>query len=172
MPRDLYVAQTKPREEPRARDELTRQGFEAFYPTELRRRLVRRALAVFAMPIFPSYIFVAFDPLVDRWQAIHGTRGVRRLMCSKERADPIRLPPAVARNLRERSAAPLERPEEVVRLFRRGERVRIVDGPFADHAATVTHYDQSDANVMLLLAFLGRQHEVRVPVDCVEPANL
>jgi transcriptional antiterminator RfaH len=165
----LYVAQTKPRAEPLAREQLGRQGFEAIFPTEVRRRVVRRCLVSLIQPLFPSYIFVAFDRSRDRWQAVNSTRGVRRLMCTPAE-EPIAVPDDVAARIREGCREPLREPEAVVALFARGDRVRVRSGPFAGHVAPVTREDDGLGRVAVLLAFLGRQQEVYVGAAQLELA--
>lgn len=90
-----FVVETKARCEALALENLENQNFTVLYPTQIRRRLVRRQVVELASPYFPGYLFVKFDPVVDRWQSINGTRGVKRLMCfSPER--PAAIPGPIA----------------------------------------------------------------------------
>ena len=54
-------------------------------------------------------------------------------------------------------------------LFERGDRVRIVDGAFADQ---VGQYDRmtADQRIVLLLDILGREIEATVPISAVDAA--
>ena len=55
-----------------------RQGFETYLPRYLKRRRHARRTETVAAPLYPCYLFVTFDPAVQRWRSIHSTIGVTR----------------------------------------------------------------------------------------------
>ena len=59
-------------EEHRAVQHLNRQAFQTYLPLLLERRQI--------IPLFPGYLFVAFDPAADPWGKIRSTRGVGGLI--------------------------------------------------------------------------------------------
>ena len=82
-----FVVYTQPRAESRALQHLENQGFECFLPKfERLRRHARRTEVVLA-PLFPRYLFTAFDRATTRWRSINGSRGVVALLTND--ADPI-----------------------------------------------------------------------------------
>ena len=71
-----YVAYTQPRNEKLALEHLVRQGFEVFCPQYRKRRSHARRIDMVPAPLFPRYLFVAFDASDPQWRAIRSTRGV------------------------------------------------------------------------------------------------
>lgn len=60
-------------EEQRATQHLNRQDFQTYLPLHVERRSV-------IVPLFPGYLFVAFNPAADPWGKIRSTRGVGGLI--------------------------------------------------------------------------------------------
>ena len=155
-----YVVQTQPHAESKAMGHLVRQGFAAYLPRYLKRRRHARKIEAVAAPLFPRYLFVTVDMETQRWRSIHSTFGVSRLVCNGDEPAPV--PPAVVAALQAREDA-----GGLVQLERRprfapGERVRIVDGVFADTLGLFDGMADRD-RVAILLDLLGRK--VRVLLD-------
>jgi transcriptional antiterminator RfaH len=53
--------------------------------------------------------------------------------------------------------------------FVKGEKVRILEGAFADHMATFESMDDK-SRVQLLLTFMGRETNITLPTHAVEAA--
>lgn len=145
-----------------AREHLRRQSFRTLYPTERRKRLVRRALVEFESPLFPGYFFVTFNVECDRWQSINSTRGVKRLMCTGD-ATPLPLSRRAVDTIISQCAEPIAAHSG----YEAGGRVRIVEGPFTDHVGICTRVERD--RVRLLLMLLGRVQEILVPVAAALP---
>ena len=165
--RRWYVAHTHPHKEHRAVSHLQRQQFETFLPCFKKRRSHARRIDQVLSPLFPRYLFVSLDLEADRWRAVHSTVGVRHLVCHGD------LPAAVPTGIIEDLMAQADRRGVVapatLLLFERGDRVRIVDGAFADQ---VGQYDRmtADQRIVLLLDILGREIEATVPISAVDAA--
>ena len=71
-----YVVYTHPREEHVAEENLTRQGFAAYWPRYRKRVSHARRVQDVTTSLFPRYLFVAFDPTTTGWRTIRSTRGV------------------------------------------------------------------------------------------------
>lgn len=160
-----FVAETLPRSESLAREQLARQEFACFLPrfrkTRRHARRVEQALA----PVFPGYIFVRFDPARDRWRAINGTRGVRRLV-GPSSGMPEPMPEPAMQALLARCDGDI-----MVRRFSSlavGQRVRLVAGPLCDQIASIESLDDR-GRIRVLLQILGGAACARVPIDQVEP---
>ena len=155
-----YVVQTHAHAEGKAAAHLARQGFDAYLPRYLKRRRHARRIETVAAPLFPRYLFVTVDMETQRWRSIHSTFGVSRLVCNGDEPAPV--PPAVVAALQAREDA-----GGLVQLERRprfapGERVRIVDGVFADTLGLFEGMADRE-RVAILLDLLGRK--VRVLLD-------
>src|SRR5258707_8208915 len=95
-----YVAQTHPRAEAKAAEQLNRQGFHVYLPRFLKRRRHARRIETVAAPLFPRYLFVTVDMMCQRWRSIHSTIGVSRLVCNGD--DPVPVADDVIETLRAR----------------------------------------------------------------------
>ncbi len=162
-----YVAHTHPHGEGRALVNLVRQGFEAYLPRFRKwRRHARRSERV-AVPLFPRYLFVAFDQATAHWRAIHSTFGVQHLVCNGDLPAPV--PTGIVEDIRAREDdgfVNLGRLSE----FRPGDRVRIAAGTLCDRVGLFERMDDRE-RVVLLLDMLGRNVRVAVPLDTVAAAG-
>ena len=84
-----FAVNTKPRCEAHAARHLARQGFVPWLPEIRAMRRHARKTETIATALFPSYLFVAFDPAVQPWRAINSTVGVRRLVSQGDRPVPV-----------------------------------------------------------------------------------
>ena len=155
-----YVVQTHGHAEPKAFTHLARQGFTAYLPRYLKRRRHARRIETVAAPLFPRYLFVTVDIMCQRWRSIHSTIGVARLVCNGD--DPVPVADEVIETLRAR-----EDEQGFVTLRQRprfavGEKVRVLDGVFADCLGLFDGMKDSD-RVAVLLDLLGRK--VRLVLD-------
>lgn len=162
-----YVVQSQPNAENKAVTHLGRQGFTTYLPRYLKRRRHARRVEIVSAPLFPRYLFVAIDTTVQRWRSIYSTMGVSRLVCSGE------LPAAVADHVvttlkaREDAAGfvRLERRPQ----FRAGDKIRVLDGVFADCLGLYEGMTDRD-RLAILLDLLGRKVRVLVDAEAVAAA--
>ena len=84
-----FAVNTQPFAEARAQRNLENQGFRTFMPR--RRKMLRHARKLTAVeaPLFPRYLFIAFDPRRDQWRKINSTFGVSRLVMRGEAPHPV-----------------------------------------------------------------------------------
>jgi transcriptional antiterminator RfaH len=139
-------------------------GFDVYAP-RLRTYRLSQGRKIEGRPLlFPSYVFVA---IVAQWHSCRWCPGVLRLVMAGD-ATPARVPDAAiaAIHARERNGA-VELPRAP--RFRRGDKVRITDGPFREHLAL---YDGQAPHerVAVLLLLLGGQTRAELPADAIEPA--
>ncbi len=160
-----FVVQTQPNSERRATEHLVRQGFDVYLPRYLKRRSHARKVEMVAAALFPRYLFVAFDPGVQRWRSIHSTLGVAQLICHGDR--PVAIDSKIIADLRgredERGLVRLER------IFRAGEKIRVVGGAFSDRLGVFEGMSDSE-RVAVLLDLLGRKVRVVMNIDVIEAA--
>lgn len=152
---------TQPHKEALALAHLNRQGFAAYCPMVNKRvRHARKSMAV-QRPLFPSYIFVANNPL-RRWQAIRSTIGVRSLISRGD--EPSLLDGRFVQELRARELDGLvARPASP---FEVGQAVRISQGAFADIIGEIIEL-RDDQRVMMLLDLLGGKVKTMVRNDWI-----
>ena len=140
------VAQTESQRERVALHHLKRQEFTTYLP------LIKTMRRIHGEPLFPGYIFIR---IVDRWYSIMGTIGITRLIRDGER--PSCCPDAVIDDIRKREVMGyVELPKAPKKGFTRGQRVRIVRGPFEGHFGL---YDGQAPRerCFVLLSLLGSQ---------------
>jgi len=162
-----YVVQSQPNAERKAVMHLERQGFTTYLPRYLKRRRHARRVEIVGAPLFPRYLFVGIDLTMQRWRSIFSTIGVSRLVCNGEL--PTAIPDQVIESLRAREDA-----GGFVRLaqrlsFRAGDKIRILDGVFADCLGLYASMKDSD-RVAVLLDLLGRKVRVEVDAESVAAA--
>lgn len=162
-----YVVQTRHLSEARAAQELANQGFEVFLPRYLKKRRHARKSTMVAVPLFPSYLFVAFDKERQRWRAVNGTYGVCRIIGGED--GPLPISGGVIAALRARLNAKgfidlSARPDFVA-----GEVIRINSGSFADTLGLFEGFRDQD-RVAVLLDLLGSKVRVVLGEELVEKA--
>jgi transcriptional antiterminator RfaH len=162
-----YVVQTQPHAESKAIGHLVRQGFAAYLPRYLKRRRHARKIETVAAPLFPRYLFVTVDMETQRWRSIHSTFGVSRLVCNGDEPAPV--PAAVVAALQGREDAGGFVQLEQRPRFAPGERVRIVDGVFADSLGLFEGMADRE-RVAILLDLLGRKVRILLDEGAITPA--
>ncbi len=112
------------------------------------------------LPLFPGYLFTRFDPTQCRWQSIHSTVGVRRILgYGADTSVPAPCRDNVIPGLRElcdeqgivdmSKAYPSEN-----QAYVQGEAVKILTGMFKDQMAT--YWNHSTSGTMVILSLLNR----------------
>ena len=148
-----HVAQLKPQGLARAQAHLDRQGFVHLAPRARDGR-----------PLFPGYLFVAFDADQPGWQAVRSTRGIARLLGhSPTRPAPVHPVAMAALFDRLDAEARLLPPQDL----QPGERVRVGSGPFVDWLAQVEDVPAAD-RIVLLARVMGREVRLTLAPDLLE----
>lgn len=162
-----YVVYTHPNAEARALGHLLRQGYTAYLPRYGKQRRHARKLEQVRRPLFPRYLFVAFDAVRERWRPILSTVGVAGLVRHGEA--PASVPPGVVEAIRAgESGGAFDEPAGVRHLCE-GDRVRVLEGPFADLVGRFCGLADAD-RVVVLLDMLGRPVRARMTADAIAPA--
>jgi transcriptional antiterminator RfaH len=159
-----YCFKALPKKEHIAAGLLRREaGLEALCPRIAYMKKTRRGKVRFVEPLFPGYVFINAD-LQEAYRRIRATSGIRDVVAFGSRLP--RIPEAFIEELRARLDAENLRaiPEPVVKP---GQEVVILEGPFKQWNAIVSGELDARQRVALLLDFLGRQLEIRVPVSDV-----
>lgn len=155
-----HVVQVHSHAEAKAQSHLARQGFDTYLPRYLKRRRHARRTDTVPAPLYPSYLFVTFNPLIHRWRSIRSTIGVARLVCNGEVPAPIS--DAIIEGLKSRENAQGFIQFERRPQFAAGDKVRVREGVFCDCLGLFEGMGDHE-RVAILLELLGRK--VRVVLD-------
>ena len=158
------VARTHPHKEGVALQALKAQEFGVVCP--LTWKTVRRSRRLFnrKTPLFPGYIFIAFDDDARHWRPVSSTRGVQYLLTQKD-GRPSRAPAGFVEELMAHTG------EEGIFTYgprlSPGQQVRVKTGAFADLVGRVEALDDN-GRVRLMLELMAREVRVSLPGDCVQ----
>ena len=157
-----YVVQSLSRREATAEHHLRRQGFRAFLPRFQKKVRHARQIKTILAPVFPGYLFVALDIEKDRWRSINGTFGVARIITAYEQ------PAVVPKGVVERLVASVD--DKGLVIFddglRLGNRVRILEGPFADTFGVLERLDDR-GRIKILLEIMGGKVPILIDRNAV-----
>jgi transcriptional antiterminator RfaH len=164
MPAQWFAFRSKPRKEDFLFDQLASHKVEAFAPFIRVKTVNPRARKI--KPYFPGYLFVRVDLDEIGFSVLNWLPGGAGLV----RFDgiPAPVPDALINAIRERVDAINHAGGEIFDDLHRGDRVRIVDGPFRDYAAIFdTRLSGSDRVRVLLQAMKSRLVEVDLPAGSI-----
>jgi len=162
-----YLVHTKPRQERTALQNLEQQGYECYLPTMLAEKLRQGAVTLNDEPLFPRYLFIRLGWGLDAksWVPIRSTRGVSRLVSFGN--DVARISDDLINHLKTRETLARDEPE---RLFSAGERVCLMDGPFAGIEGVYRMAD-GQSRALVLIELLSRPVTVRLPPSALRKVN-
>lgn len=162
-----YAVQTQSCAEEKARFHLSAQGFHVYLPRFSKQRRHARKVETVLRALFPGYVFVELDLEVDQWRSINGTVGAIGMVRHGDKPAPI--PCEIIEAIKERedetgavSLAP--------KGLTKGDRVRVMDGAFAEHTGILQEVSD-EKRVILLLNLLGRQIRVTAPAEALAIAS-
>ena len=160
------VAHTQPLKEFVAKQHLLDQGYEVYLPQFKKLCRHARKIEEKLVPLFPRYIFVGIDFASALWRNINGTRGVAYVVMGDEMT-PAKVPDSIIHDLRAQEVEEGVVPLSSIATFAKGDKVRILEGAFADQLAVFESMSDKD-RVQLLLTFMGREIKMTLPAYTVE----
>lgn len=155
-----FLAQLKPNCANIAEKNLKRQGFQTFLPLAEETRQRNGNFVTSMRPLFPGYIFVAFDVARGLWRTVNSTYGITRLVTFGK--EPSAVPLDLVSQLMQRCGAK----GKVLppKLLKPGDQVALAKGPFANFMAEVEKI-APDRRVWVLMEIMGGQTRVAVGAD-------
>jgi transcriptional antiterminator RfaH len=146
-----------------AKARLIEQGFQVYLPMRLNHPRAKRPIT----PFFPRYLFVRFNPSIDQWLCICSTIGVLDIIRSG-----AGYPQAVSDHwIKQIQAWEIE---GVIHLlapvkkagpaFKKGDRVRVIDGHFAGFEGLV-HIANDTDRITVMLALVAKGESVKVKLQ-------
>ncbi|HEX7635400.1 MAG TPA: transcription/translation regulatory transformer protein RfaH [Noviherbaspirillum sp.] len=157
-----YVVQTKPRQEFRALEQLQNQQYECYLPTLQTKKVHRGKLITATEPLFSRYLFIHLDSVITDWSPIRSTRGVTGIVNFSGRYTP--LPDAYVESLQEMAQ------QSPADLFKPGEQVTIVDGPFAGLGGLYQLPD-GEARAFVLIELMRQPQKLSFSMKTLRKAN-
>ncbi|MGC9356695.1 MAG: transcription termination/antitermination protein NusG, partial [Anaerolineae bacterium] len=113
--------------------------------------------------LYPGYIMVQMILTDDSWYVVRNTPGVTGFVGMGNKPVPLR--PEQVQNILRRMEA--EAPQ-IRATFKVSQKVRIIEGPFADFIGVVEEIDEERAKVRVLVSFFGRETPVELDFLQVE----
>lgn len=161
-----YALHVKLHKEQAVYQQLVNHKIEAFFPSIHVKPKNPRAAKV--RPYFPGYIFVRADLeqsdlLTIKWMP--GTKGIVSFDDT-----PTIVPNNLIAKLREQIAAVKAAGGLGKQTLQSGDKVKIVDGPFAGYNAIFDAYLPGNERVQILLSFLSNQPK-RIKLDAEQIKN-
>lgn len=158
-----YALHTKSRAESVVHEGLCKKSVEVFLPkiTVPSKRKDRKKLI--RVPLFPGYLFVKSDLNPMHHLEIVKTAGAVKLLGGQQ--GPVAVPDETIESLRIMVAS--ERPVSTGYQFNRGDRVIVVNGPFAGVVGVFERYGAM-GRIVVFIDALGQFAAVEVAVDDVE----
>lgn len=162
--RSWIVVTTQQHRESFARENLCRQGFNAYCPMITKRiRHARRAYDA-PRPLFPGYLFAEYSAGPQNSRAMLGTYGVRSVICHGE--TQARLPEGFVESLKAREADGVIATPETP--FEPGQEVTVSGGLFDGLIGRIVQIRDRD-RVLVLLDLLNQQAKVHLPGYSLRP---
>ncbi|MDR9429066.1 MAG: transcriptional activator RfaH [Salibaculum sp.] len=160
-----FLAQLKPNCARIADKHLKRQGFRTFLPLEEETRRRNGKFVTSDRPLFPGYIFVAFDAARGHWRQVNSTYGITRLVSFGK--EPVAVPRDLISQIMLRcdTDGKLRPPK----MLEPGDQVTLTKGPFANFVAEVEKI-APDRRVWVLMEIMGGQKRVAVGADQLRPS--
>ncbi|MDB2517630.1 KOW motif-containing protein [Amylibacter sp.] len=166
MSKEWFILQFKSNSHHQAGKNLTQQGFKIFLP--LHDTTVRKSSRFIntSKPLFPGYMFIKFDRTESKWRKINNTYGVSRLITFNSILKSV--PSIFVDNLMKRydpsgKLIPIER-------MKKGDKVKILEGPFANFIATVEKYE-TDQRIWVLMDLMGRKSKIQAETNNLQFSN-
>jgi transcriptional antiterminator RfaH len=166
MKKEWFILQVKPNSHFKALNNLKRQGFETFLPLENSTLRTTSRFINSNKPLFPGYMFIAFDRTSEPWSKINNTYGVSRLITFNSILQSV--PSSLIDAFRQR--CDLSDKLLSKKKLKKGDQVRVLKGPFASLIATVETCEK-DQRIWVLMDLMGRKTLIQTPLDTIQPSN-
>ena len=156
--KNWYLLYCKRSEQDRAILNLERQGVESFYPQVAVEKIRRGKRGIVQEPLFPSYLFVCFDPEAITFTTVRSTRGIANFICTGN------IPRVVPEDLIEfikSNQDTLEQRDKLRDIYTEGEAVELVKGAF-EGADAIFQEPDGEKRSFLLVSIVTSQIKVSV----------
>ena len=161
-----YLVFTKVKAERKAQEHLNRQGYSIYLPMT-QKKIRRNGKYIYTTePFFPRYMFIKLNTDTDNWSPIRSTIGVACIV--RFGGVPAIVPEGLIDALRiEEDAIGLQ--PVVEKKLSAGEKITVIDGPFAGYQGICQQIKGSE-RVAILLDIVGRNTQVVLSVHDLQIA--
>ena len=137
--------------------------FQIVIPTEDEIEIRSGQRRTVTKKVFPGYVLVQMRMNDDSWNVVRNTPGITGFVGGGNKPTPIAEEEvnAILKQMVEGSP-------QVKVGFRKGESVRVVDGPFTDFVGLVDEINMGKGKVKVLLTIFGRETSVELDFLQVE----
>ena len=156
-----YVLHSKPRKEDFLLDQLRLSGFESYCPFLRVSTVNPRARKI--RPYFPGYVFLQVDLGKNKASSLHWMPGATGFVSFD--GIPARVPDGLIPILRQRVDEINASGGELFHDLKQGDRVRIVEGPFAGYEAMFDARLPGTERVRVLLNLLQQRRQLPVELE-------
>ena len=152
-----FLLKTKTRQEKRAMENLQRQYAECYCPEVFVEKIIRGKKSQVIEILFPGYLFVNFRNPASSTQAVKNTRGVQSFVSFG--GTPARVPCALIQKLKEKTK--LAENLLISNLPRRGDKLKVINGPFNGMSVVFSKPNGND-RAQVLLNIMSQQVKASV----------
>lgn len=165
-----FVVTTANNHEKAVYNRLLDAGIQAWLPVEIEqiaRRGSRPAMTK-ELVCWPGYIFVFVVPVAESWAGMSAVKGVISILTDGDK--PIALKDEAIKKLKQLvlSGDIFRKEKKEVGEYKIGERVRVLDGPFALFQGVVEFCKPDVETVRVDVSIFGRETPVWLSLDQVE----
>jgi len=157
-----YVIHTRPRQEERALENLTRQGYKAWMPWLEVEKLRGGRITKVIEPMFSRYLFIQLDQVTTNWGPIRSTLGVSKLVTFGNQAASIS-----NEFVEMLQRTPLQ---DSKHILKQGDEVEIMQGPLKGVKGIFDQHD-GELRAMILIELINQSHKVQVSMQELRPLN-
>ena len=161
-----YLLQTKPSGHLKAREHLSRQGFEVFLPVIVKTLKKGGRFVESIAPLFPGYMFMGTQQEPVPWKSVNATIGVSKAVTPDGKYRPVNTHIIECLKSRCDGNGIIQNMSEITS----GDRVKIERGPFSDFICNVEKISDS-RRAWILIDILQKQTRAEIPVDYLSKVN-
>ncbi|MFQ5933874.1 MAG: transcription termination/antitermination protein NusG [Dehalococcoidia bacterium] len=133
--------------------------FEVLVPTEEELDIREGQRRTVEKKVFPGYILVDMKLTDNSWHVVRNTPGVTGFVTSGDPPKPVPLDDAEVKRIVKQME--VEAPRVKVG-YDKGQRIRIIDGPFTDFIGVVDELYSEKGKVKVMVSFFGRDTGVEL----------
>ena len=137
--------------------------FQIVIPTEDEIEIRSGQRRTVTKKVFPGYVLVQMEMNDDSWNVVRNTPGITGFVGGGNKPTPI-----AEQEVNAILKQMVEGSPQVKVGFRKGESVRVVDGPFTDFVGLVDEISMAKGKVKVLLTLFGRETSVELDFLQVE----
>lgn len=163
-----YAVKAKPRQEYTAQKNLENQGFEVYLPYITLRKRKQGKWQQVREVLFPGYLFIHVDTATQAIAPVRSTLGVNGLVRFGNLILPVH--DSLIQHIKNQEKAHHGEAQSNPPQFQSGDKLTILDGPFAGLTAAF-HMTKSADRVLVLIKILGGEKAIAVDVDSVQPLS-